>query len=272
MTCKNFVAAVLLCVLTSPAFAAPTVDASDLNGTAESSGHLDADGNWIWNIRIYQSEPPVDLPGLPPGSPLAAEIGFQTDRAVQSVAINTFDFDDPNPGNVIFGWEDLTALGGSGDCDSGLPGNCPVGLEWDGTDDPNNPTIGGNAPNNQIFTAFGSVDYENDVDGKDYATITVARPVTTDADVDDVTTLTMLGAYGVGGNKGRIAELNQDWDPNDNDPPISVNYDTYAGTVSRRARGGDSDLDGAINLADFNTLNDNYNQPGDYGWPDGDYE
>jgi hypothetical protein len=280
MTWTKFVAAGLFCVLTSPAFAAPTIDASDLNGTAESSGHLDADGHWIWTIRLFQSNPPVDLPdpdgpgGIPnppPGSPLAAELGFQTDRAVESVTINTADFDDANPGNVIFGWEDLTPVGGTGMCNSAMPGNCPVGLEWDGTDDPNNPATGGDAPSNQIFTSFGSIDYGSDVNGKDYATITVARPVTNDSEVDDVTMLTLLGAYGVGGNKGRIAELNQDWDPNDNNPPISVNYDTYAGAVSRRARGGDTNLDGTINFADFGTLQVSFNEPGAFRWPDGDY-
>jgi hypothetical protein len=121
-----------------------------------------------------------------------------------------------------------------------------------------------------VFTAFGSVDYLSDTNGKDYASISVTRPVTPDDATDDVTTLSLLGTYGTGGNKGRIAELNPAWDPSDNNPPISLNYDTYAGTVTRTARGGDTDLSGGIDFADFGTLQNNYTQTGK-GWADGDY-
>jgi hypothetical protein len=81
----------------------------------------------------------------------------------------------------------------------------------------------------------------------------------------------MLGTYGTGGNKGRIAELNPAWDPSDNNPPISLNYDTYAGTVTRAARGGDTDLSGTIDFADFGTLQNNFGQTGGERWDEGDY-
>jgi hypothetical protein len=274
MSWKSLVTAGLLCVLATPAFAAPSISVT--KGTAgqapNSSNYLDANGDFVWQIKLHQSTPPVDLPdpdgGGPladpaPGSPLAAELGFRAQNGgaagtsaastVTAVTVNTAEFDDPNPGNVIFGWEDLTALGGTGACDSATPGNCPVGLLWDGNDT--------SAPANEVFTAFGSIDYAADGDGKDYVRITSDGPNTGTA-VDGSGklryTVSVTGTYGTGGTKGRIGELNPAWDPSDNNPAISLNYDTYEQTFTRSVIPGDVDLSGDVDAADLGALLANF--------------
>jgi hypothetical protein len=181
MSWKSFVTAGLLCVLASPAFAAPTVDGNDLNGT-QASNHLNNDGNWVWTIKLLQSNPAVNLPdpdGAGPlpdpvaGSPLAAELGFAaTGRALVSASVNATDFDDPNPGNNIWGWENDSDTDGSGgptadDEPVGLQTNCAGGGCTENTpgDDPNT-----------VFSAFGSVDYLGNTTGKNYLTIITAPP------------------------------------------------------------------------------------------------
>src|SRR6187401_2918923 len=89
---KRFLSAVLLCVPTSLAFAAPTVNVVNVG--------LNASGDWVWDVRI-----------LPPdGSPLAAELGFRELVSTLKSATNLStgagdDFDKINPGKAIFGWE-----------------------------------------------------------------------------------------------------------------------------------------------------------------------
>jgi hypothetical protein len=233
--------------------AAPTIQMTH-NGT-NANAYLNAAGNWVWQTRLSQSSPIVDIDDggpITPGSPLAAELGFTTSTPTLGVTINTTDFDDPNPGNVIFGWEDLTALGGSGTCDSATPGNCPVGLLWDGND--------ASAPDNQIFTAFGSVDYGSDADGKDYAQIITRGPNTgTPLTAGKlVYTVTTTGSYGGGGTNGRIAELNDAYD-GDGNPPISLNHDTYNNVFTRSVIPGDADLNGDVDGADLSLLLSNFN-------------
>jgi hypothetical protein len=250
MSWKSFVTAGLLCVLASPAFAAPTVQI--VPGGTFANNHLDANGNWVWKVRLSQSNPIVDVDGagpITPGSPLAAELGFSaTGSGLLSASVNATDFDDPNPGNVIFGWETLTNLMGTGDCDSPTPGNCPVGLQTNLTTD-------------QVFAAFGSVDYLNDSDGKDFLTIITDGPLVGSL----ASTLTMRGTYGAGNNMGRIAELGN----NVGAGTPSFNYDTYAGAFARTAQEGDADLNGVTNFFDLQTLLGNYNTSGKQ-WYHGD--
>jgi hypothetical protein len=187
-----------------------------------------------------------------PGSPLAAELGFQTtNSAILGVTVNTTDFDDANPGNVVFAWQDTDALGGTGACDSGSPGNCPVGLQWAGAGDT---AENGLAPNNQAFAAFGSVDYGTDADGKVFATFITRGPNTGVGGL--APSLQVLGTYG-SGDDGRIAELNPAYD-GDGTPPISINHDTYNQTASRSVIGGDADLNGDVDAADLSLLLGNF--------------
>jgi hypothetical protein len=256
MSWKSFVTAGLLCAIASPVFAAPTIQI--VPGGTFANNHLNAAGDWVWNVRLSQTDPPVDVDNagpLAPGSPLGAELGFQELVSELLGATNLADgFGTDNPGRKITGWDwlTLTATGGTGDCNTGTPGLCPTGLQSDTATD-------------QVFAAIGSVDYLSDTDGKGFVQITIDGPATT---ANLGTTLQLLGAYS--GN-GRISELNDAFDPGQptsGTNPYSVNYDTFAGQVAREARGGDADLNGAVNFDDFTTLFLSYNQPG--AWYQGD--
>src|SRR3954471_271989 len=89
MSWKSLVTASLLCVLASPAFAVPQLEIT--------SGGLDANGNWLWNVRIA---PTTNT------TPMATELGFTANGAVKSVANAAPTVWDTNtPGNQIFTWE-----------------------------------------------------------------------------------------------------------------------------------------------------------------------
>lgn len=261
MSWKSLVTASLLCALASPAFAAPTIQMAKNTtvGTAATNNYLDANGNWVWQVRLSQSNPRVNLTGVggitTPGSPLAAELGFNVSsitgiaHELLGATPNATDFDDPNPGNVIYGWETLTNLGGSGPCDSATPGNCPVGLQIE-------PAAGAGSDGSidELFTAFGSVDYGTDDDGKDYVTIITRGPTATAAGGLNPS-ITVTGSYGT--NQGRIAELNPAWTGGAS-PPASLNYDTFNNVFSRQVLAGDLNLDGDVTQADKNVLNANF--------------
>jgi hypothetical protein len=290
MSWKSFITAGLLCVVASPVFAAPTIQMA--KGTAgqapNANNYLDANGDFVWQVRLSQSNPIIDLSGkgsiTTPGSPLAAELGFVTANGgnagtaaastVTGVTVNSADFLDPNPGNVIFGWEDLNALGGTGACDSATPGNCPVGLEWSATDTANSPTGSGSAGVNQVFSAFGSVDYGTDGDGKDYLRIVSDGPntgTTADASGKLLYTVSVVGTYG-DGNDGRIAELNPLYD-GDGSPPASLNHDTYNNVFTRTVIPGDADLSGDADDGDLNlVLSAWFDTSGTIKWYDGNFD
>jgi hypothetical protein len=161
-------------------------------------------GNLVWRIAL---EPDFAL--SPGGSPLAFELGFRLTGAplISATLLNPSEFPDANPGNVIFGWEALTVLGGSGECGSGTPGSCPVGLQDNlGTD--------------EIFMAYGSVDFTTP-GPRSFLEIVTQGPANGGA---PVSTIEWLGAYG---GKGRVAQLTP------NGPFISTNFDIYAGTATQ---------------------------------------
>jgi hypothetical protein len=103
----------VLCVLASPVFADPTLT---VTGSRLTRPAVPANARRVWNIAIAP-----DLAASPGGSPLAVELGF---RAIggniisissdQNEPSRVEKEDDPNgqPGNVIFGWEALTDVGG----------------------------------------------------------------------------------------------------------------------------------------------------------------
>jgi hypothetical protein len=220
----------------------------------------------VWTIRLSQSNPPVDLPdpdgGGPQGdpaegSPLAAELGFTASGAnlVSATIADGTTFDDPNPHRRIFAWQPLESLGpgATGDCGTETNGMCAVGLDVQG---------------NEIGVGYGSADFGSDINPRNFLTVTTARPVTTAAGTPSVTTITMSGAYG---GDGRIAELNPAFTAGGSEP-ISVNHDTYAGAVSRRAYAGDANLDGDVGGGDFSLILANYNtNDGMRQWNHGDF-
>jgi hypothetical protein len=148
MSWKSLVTAGLLCALATPVFAAPSIVLN--KGGSVANSFLNPAGNWVWTVSIDpdQSEVPDAT-----GTPLAAEFGIVITEGSyipgSAQIINGATWDFANPGNVIFGWETLTPLGGSGDCLSGDPGDCPVGLQVE--------PIGNDGTINEIFVSYGSV-------------------------------------------------------------------------------------------------------------------
>jgi hypothetical protein len=269
MSWKSFVTAGLLCVVASPVLAAPSV--TIVPGGTNANGHLNAAGDWVWNVRLAQCNPAVDVDDggpLPAGSPLGAELGFREllGEVLTAANINDgFDF-NTNPGNGIFGWEVLTDTDGDGNTHNGtpcVPAPCTVGSA---NADPDDEPVGVQASTalDEVFSALGSVDYLTDNDGKGYIQIVIDGPKSSSL----ATRLQMLGDYG--GN-GRIAELNDAFNPaNPTGPgnPFSINHDTYAGQVERTAQDGDADLNGTTNFLDLQSLLAKYNQAG--VWYEGD--
>src|SRR3954465_11501485 len=118
MSWKSLVTAGLFCILASPAFAAPGLGL--VAGGTASNGHLDANGNWVWNAQVTVDQVAVTGGG---GSPVDVELGF-TSSSTGAVAgqgglksvtnANPTVFDTATAGNTIFGWEiPYTPTGGT---------------------------------------------------------------------------------------------------------------------------------------------------------------
>ena len=265
MSWKSFVTAGLLCLLASPVLAVPLVEI--VPGGTFASNHLNEDGDWVWHVRIYQTDDPIvdvdDGGSLAPGSPLGVELGFKEMVSTLLSAANLndgFDFTS-NPGNGIFGWEVLSDTDGDGSIWADPPTNS--------IPDPDDEPAGVQTNLNEIFSALGSVDYLTDVDGKGYLEIIIDGP-NTSASLS--TNIVMSGDYGTA--QGRVAELNDGFNPalpTSGTNPYSVNYDIYDLDVTREAMAGDADLDGNVNIFDFQALDANYGQPGTYYWYQGDF-
>jgi hypothetical protein len=131
-------------------------------------------GNWVWDIAIT---PDLVLAGE--GTPVAEEIGFRLigSPLLSATNINPTEFDTPNTGTQIFGWETPG---------SGTNGQ-PQGLQV-------------NLATNEIFTAFGSIDFPTG-GPKPFLQIIASGPGNGGT---DFSTIQWLGAYG---GKRRIAQL-----------------------------------------------------------------
>jgi hypothetical protein len=235
MSWKSLVSAGLLCVVASPVFAQPAL--TIVPGGTHSGGHLNADGDWVWKVQIATSNP------IPSGSsPLDAELGFTASGSALLDANNLStgagdDFDTAVPGTPIFGWENPGT--GSNGFPEGLQSNCAGGLCTEDTpgDDPNT-----------VFAALGSQIYGSPTTA-DFIEIITAGP---NFNASLTSTVAVSGVYGVGSNKGRIAE----W--NGAPPPDSINHDIYTGSFSRMAQSGDLNLDGNVEGDDLTELLNNY--------------
>jgi hypothetical protein len=265
MSWKSLVTAGLLCVLAAPVMAAPSLSAVGGGTQANTSGLLDPNGNWVWEVRAAQSF--TDPTGTPPGNPAAVEIGLQQasvrpGSAAGSIVANatnnnTAVWDTPNPGRPIFGWETIT----DGMC-SGTALSCPVGVQTDLT-------------RNQVFAALGSA-LLTTTTPQNMLRIEVARPQTNAAGSLSTTTLTLAGAYNSsgtavappsvgtpGGDRARVAALAST-------STDATNYH-YQGSVTLNAKAGDTNLDGTISFGDYSTLLGNYNAAGTKQWYQGDF-
>lgn len=160
------------CALTSPLFAAPTLNV--VPGGIQSN-------NFVWDVSVT---PDLALAGG--STPLAVELGFRLTGAplLSATNINPAQWDMANPGTIIFGWETLT------DVDPSAGVNLrPVGLQANTTTD-------------EIFVAYGSVDFSTP-GPKPFLRIIAQGPANGGGSL--TSTIQWLGAYAQG--HGRIAQL-----------------------------------------------------------------
>jgi len=237
----------------------PNMSLVSNTGTAGSSGHLNAAGNWIWTVTVT---PDVSLVGDSTGTPVAVELGFTgstvaglggtpatgqgTVLSAAQTAGEVANFDTLNPGKQIFTWE------AAGTCNAN--GN-PCGIQAPGT------------TNNQVFAALGSVNFTTST-AKAALDIIAKRPIVDSTNFETTTKIQVSGAYG--GN-GRIAQISSGSSPN----YVTSNYDTFGGasySYALHARGGDADLNGTVNIGDYLPVSNNFGQPGTYNWDQGDFD
>jgi PEP-CTERM motif len=233
MSWKSLVSAGLVCVLASPVFAVPSLQVT--------SGGLNAQGNWIWNVNISTTHT---------GTPVAAELGFRessTGGAITSATKGTLftGANTDNPGNKIFTWENETEI---------RPGVFkPIGLQVET----------GAAPN-EVFAALGSIGDLTTGAQTQYVQLIVPGPSNTDAQ----TSIQVLGAYPTSPGMGRIAELVA------GSTTDADNYSNFSGTATRTAGPADINLSGATDDSDFAIFVGQY-QPGTGGkvggWSIGDF-
>jgi hypothetical protein len=244
MSWKSLVTASLLCALASPAFAVPAL--SIVKGGTFANNYLDANGNWVFNVQISNTNP------VPTGSsPLAAELGFKetTAKLVSAANLSTGagdDFDTINPGKAIWGWE-LPGTGTNGNPE-GIQTNCAAGCTVN---------VAGDDPN-AVFSALGSIDFAT-VGPHDYIKIVIQGP-STGAGRSLVSTLQTAGAYT--GN-GRIAELSG--------AATVANYDTFTGTQTKTANAADANLDGNVDGLDLSIMATNFGAISGMHWYETDY-
>jgi PEP-CTERM motif len=286
MSWKSLVTAGLLCVLASPAFAAPNMGL--IKGGTAANGNLDASGNWVWTIQVT---PDLALVPDASGTPVAMEAGFSSTStgtvAGQGNVLNAdrtptngaSSFDTVNPGSVVFGtWQ--TSTNGLLDANSNnrptgiqtncASGNCSAGgFPGDANADSYaaDSSVTGSA--NQVFAALGSINFTT-AGAKNVMNITVQRPVVSLASPDTQTRIQVSGVYGTGSTNARLTQVTG----LTGTTYTTSNFDTFGGTsysFSRIAQGGDADLNGTTNFADFQTsMLPVFNTAGQT-WQTGDY-
>jgi hypothetical protein len=285
MSWKSLVTAGLLCVLASPAFAAPNLGIVS-TGNANASGHLNAAGNWVWTVQVTP-DVSVGTVGDATGTPIALEGGFSSTStgavAGQGNVISASqsagalaNFDKINPGTAVFGaWQ--TAGNGLLDANSN---NRPTGIQiaapgigaTAGASYTTNSSVSAPGPTNtnQVFAALGSINFTA-AGAKDALSIVTQRPVVTAINPITTTTIKTSGTYGTGSTNARLTQITG----------VSAgvystsNFDTFGGnsySFTMTAKGGDTDLDGDIDFTDFGTLFGNYvPSPGTKQWYNGDF-
>lgn len=290
MSWKSLVTAGLLCVLASPAFAQPNmalVSTAGTTGVGGSSGHLDANGNWIWTVQVT---PALTMVPDTSGTPVAMEAGFTSSStrsgdvpgqgnllsAVRNPASGTGSFDTINPGAVVFSsWQ--TSTNGLLDANSnnrptGIQTNCASGTcsTESYTTPGGDSSIAGAA--NQAFAALGSINFTT-AGAKDVMNIIVQRPAVTVGNIATSVTVKVSGVYGTGNTNGRLTQVTG----LTGSTYTTSNFDTFGGnsySFTMNAKGGDADLNGTDNNADFSATLNNLNvtpPPGGWKWNQGDF-
>lgn len=248
MSRKCLLAAILLCIIAVPAFAAPSLRITGGINNANASP-----------VRVWNVAAGPDI-ALDPSTALALELGFQATggnilsitpapnmAAAAAPAPARVQF-DTNPGNVIFGWETLTDV----DPTAGVNMQ-PVGVQL-GTGANANKAVAFIGSN--LFTTAGN---------RDLLTITTQS---------SVTSLVWGGRYDAAGalvtltgnlpGRGRIAQ-------GDGTPVGGTNFQeaSYAGSLA--ALGplnlrflGDMDGNGTINSFDINPFAQALSTPNTY--------
>jgi len=285
----------LFCLLAAPAFgqSAALVSTSGTTGVGGSSGHLNAAGNWVWTAQIT---PNLALVPDTSGTPVAAEIGFTSTSTrsgdvpgqgnllgatnASSGAGNLFD--TINPGAVVFSsWQ--TAGNGLLDANSN---NRPTGIQTQcasGTCSTQSYTTPGGdssiastgalpaaSAQQQAFAALGSINFTT-AGAKDFVNLVAQRPAVTTGDIITTTSIKLGGVYGTGSSNGRITQITGG---TSGGPYTTGNTDSVNGTWTMTAKGGDADLNGTDNAADFTAVLNHFNVTppvGGWKWFEGDF-
>lgn len=198
MNAKLLAVTIALCLTATSSWAVPVLNVTP--------GGLQG-GNWVWNVSVTPTAA---------DSPLAVELGFRLSDSPLTNATNAnpSEWDTNLPGNSIFGWE---VLYGVRPKPEGLEINCTSCTAT------NAATFGGHSTtvvagtNNEIFAAFGSIDFPTAGD-KPFLKIIALGPGNGGSNTSSIQ---WLGAYG---GKGRIAEIAG---------VTAVNYDIYAGVATQ---------------------------------------
>ncbi len=193
MSWKNgLVSSILLCLIVSSLFAQP-----QLNVTP---GGIQG-GNFVWDVAVTP-----DLLLAAGSTPIGLEMGFRLTGSplLSATNVNPTQWDTPNPGNVIFGWETLSDTDGDGVIETNGDDE-PVGLQ-------------SNTATSEIFAAYGSIDFTTP-GAKPFLRIEARGPGNGGS---NSSTIEWLGVYAVG--RGRIAQLVGN---------TALNFDIFAGSATQ---------------------------------------
>jgi hypothetical protein len=194
MNAKNFSFATLLCAIVSTAVAAPTLTA--IPGGVQA-------GKWVWNIDIT---PDLSLVPDSSGTPMAVELGFRLTGAplLSATITDPVAWDTLNPGKKIFGWEPSDPFNS----------NNSFGIQT-------------NLVTGEIFAAIGSMNFTTP-GPTHFLTVMTSGPSTGPPSFSS--TIQWLGVYGVGSNKGRMAQITGG---TSGGPYTSGTFDTFAGSATQ---------------------------------------
>jgi hypothetical protein len=239
MSWKSIVITGLLCVVASPALAAPALGTKLLG--------LDTAGNWVWQVNVtpdaalFSDNPPNGV-----GGSVALEVGVTaSNRNLISAGANTTNFPSANPGVADAAWTFHTAA--------------DLGVE-------------ANVATNQVFAALGST-YFTTAGAKEAFRIHTQRPT----NVATTTTLTLSGGYTGNGRlaqagtnfdtvtgvvNGTVRPGNARLEPTIGGASFALllaSYEVTPGAANKTWANGDFNGDAHTNASDFAILLANYN-------------